>query len=211
MVVAAYDAVVGGPRYVSERTIVSGSRLLELDIHNLAAMRSTRLVDLVGQRSADKSVPEWLWHSAAAVKRAFLQALFEGDGSCSALPRNTIQVSYSTRSGRLAKDVQQMLLEFGVISRRYLHATGEHKVVITNRAHAEMFSKQVGFGSAFQAKLCSLLAALPHKAAGLDGDHVPGLAAFVRAHSGGRWADKEWLRKHNIDRLSGWQREGAKT
>ena len=30
------------------------------------------------------------------------------------LPRNTIQISYSTRSGRLAKDVQQMLLEFGV-------------------------------------------------------------------------------------------------
>ena len=28
MVVAAYDAVVGGPRYVYERTIASGSRLL---------------------------------------------------------------------------------------------------------------------------------------------------------------------------------------
>ncbi len=209
MVVAAYDAVVGGPRYVSERTIVSGSRLLELDIHNLAALRSTRLVDLVGQRSADKSVPEWLWHSAAAVKRTFLQALFEGDGSCSALPRNTIQVSYSTRSGRLAKDVQQMLLEFGVISRRYLHATGEHKVAITNRAHAETFSKQVGFGGAKQAKLCALLAALPHKAPGLDGDHVPGLAAFVRAHSGSRWVDKDWLNRHNIDRLSRWQRGGA--
>ena len=32
------------------------------------------------------------------------------------LPRNTIQISYSTRSERLASDVQQMLLEFGVIS-----------------------------------------------------------------------------------------------
>ena len=73
----------------------------------------------VGQRSADKIIPEWLWQSPAAVKRVFLQALFEGDGSCSALPRNTIQVSYSTRSGQLAIDVQQMLLEFGVISRRY--------------------------------------------------------------------------------------------
>ena len=49
--------------------------------------------------------------------------LFEGDGSCSTLPRNTIQVSYSTRSRQLAVDVQQMLLEFGVISRRYRHAT----------------------------------------------------------------------------------------
>src|SRR6478609_1408933 len=208
IVVAAYDAVVGGPRYVSERTIASGSRLLELDVQNLSTLRKTRLADLVGQRSADKSVPQWLWRSPAAVKRAFLQALFEGDGSCSALPRNTIQVSYSTRSGRLAKDVQQMLLEFGVISRRYLHATGEHKVVITNRAHAELFAKQVGFGGVKQTKLIALLKALPAKAAGLDTDHVPGLAGFVRAKGGGCWTDKEWLRKHNIDRLSRWQRDG---
>jgi DNA gyrase subunit A len=208
-VVAAYDAVVGGPRYISERIIASGSNLLELDIHNVDALRASRLRVLVGQRSAAKAVPDWLWHAPAAVKRAFLQALFEGDGSCSALPRNTVQISYSTRSGQLANDVQQLLLEFGVISRRYLHATGEHKVVITNRAHAESFASQVGFGGTKQAKLRGILAALPVRAAGLDSDHVPGLATFVREHGGGRWVDKEWLRKHNIDRLSRWQRDGA--
>ncbi|HEY9263806.1 MAG TPA: DNA gyrase subunit A, partial [Mycobacterium sp.] len=209
MVVAAYDSVVGGPRYVYEREIVSGSNLLELDIQNLSSLRQSRLVDLLGQRSAAKMVPEWLWNSAAAVKRAFLQALFEGDGSCSALPRNTIQVSYSTRSGQLAKDVQQMLLEFGVISRRYLHATGEHKVVITNRASAEAFFTRVGFGGAKQRKLQRVLSVLPERAAGLDGDQVPGLAAFIRSESGSRWVDKGWLRKHNIDRLSRWRRDGS--
>jgi DNA gyrase subunit A len=209
MVVTAYDAVVGGPRYVYERTIASGSNLLELDIQNMNALRASRLGGLVGQRSAAKAVPDWLWHTPAAVKRAFLRALFEGDGSCSALPRNTIQISYSTRSAQLSKDVQQLLLEFGVISRRYLHATGEHKVVITNRAHAEWFAAQVGFGGAKQQKLAAILGELPETAAGLDRDHVPGLAQFIRAHSGGRWADKEWLRKHNIDRLSRWQRDGA--
>ncbi|ABM10858.1 intein-containing DNA gyrase subunit A [Mycolicibacterium vanbaalenii] len=209
MVVAAYDTVVGGPRYVYERKIASGSTLLELDIQNLASLRQSRLVGLLGQRSAAKMVPEWLWNSAAAVKRAFLQALFEGDGSCSALPRNTIQVSYSTRSGQLAKDVQQMLLEFGVISRRYLHATGEHKVVITNRSSAEAFCTRVGFGGAKQHKLQKLLSDLPERAAGLDGDHVPGLAAFIRRESGSKWVDKEWLRKHNIDRLSRWRRDGS--
>jgi len=209
MVVAAYDAVVGGTRYVSERTIASGSRLLELDIQNLNALRNTRLVDLVGERSADKSVPQWLWHSAAAVKRAFLQALFEGDGSCSALPRNSIQISYSTRSERLATDVQQMLLEFGVVSKRYRHAVGEYKVVITNRAQAEFFAEQVGFGGAKQEKLAEILGGLPEASAGRDGDHVPGLAGFIRTHSGSRWVDKDWLNRHNIDRLSRWQRDGA--
>ncbi|MCG7594204.1 intein-containing DNA gyrase subunit A [Mycobacterium sp. PSTR-4-N] len=209
MVVAAYDSVVGGPRYVYERQIASGSNLLELDIHNLSSLRQSRLAELVGQRSAAKAVPDWLWNSPAGVKRAFLRALFEGDGSCSALPRNTIQVSYSTRSEQLAKDVQQMLLEFGVISRRYLHATGEHKVAITNRAHAEDFSSRVGFGGAKQCKLLDLLAALPEHAAGLDGDQVPGLAPFIRNECGSRWTDKDWLRRHAVDRISRWRRDGA--
>ncbi len=209
MVVAAYDAIVGGPRYTSSRIIKSGSLLHELDIHNLSALKQTRMRDLVGQRSADKSVPEWLWHAPAAIKRVFLQALFEGDGSCSALPRNTIQVSYSTRSAQLAVDVQQMLLEFGVVASRYRHATGEHKVVLTNRGQAERFAGQIGFGGTKQAKLETLLAALPAQGAGRDNDRVPGLAEFIRTHGGGRWADKEWLHKHNIDGLERWRRDGA--
>lgn len=207
-VVTAYDAVVGGTRYVSERTIASGSLLYELDIHNVNALRGSRLWDVVGQRSADNSVPEWLWQAPACVKRAFLQALFEGDGSCSVLPRNTIQISYSTRSERLAKDVQQMLLEFGVVSRRYRHAVGEHKVVITNRAQAELFAAQIGFGGAKQAKLTRILGAMP-PCAGMDGDHVPGLGRFVRRHSGSRWVDKDWLNRHNVDRIQRWRTRGA--
>lgn len=207
MVAAAYDAVVGGPRYVFSRTILSGSTLHELDIHNLTGLKQTRLWDMVGQRSADKYVPEWLWHSPAAVKRVFLQALFEGDGSCSVLPRNTIQISYSTRSERLAKDVQQMLLEFGVVSKRYRHAVGEHKVVITNRAHAELFASQIGFGGAKQEKLVGILEAFP-PCAGRDNDYVPGLAQFIRKHCGSRWLDKDWLNRHNIGRLARWRRDG---
>ncbi|OBF63173.1 DNA gyrase subunit A [Mycobacterium sp. 852002-51971_SCH5477799-a] len=206
-VVAAYDAVVGGQRYVSSRRIASGSILHELDIHNLTALQQSRLAELSKQRSAQKVVPEWLWNAPAAVKRVFLGALFEGDGSCSALPRNTIQVSYSTRSERLAKDVQQMLLEFGVVSKRYRHAVGEYKVVITNRAQAELFARQIGFGGVKQDKLVGILSAMP-PCAGQDTDHVPGLAQFIRKHCGSRWTDKDWLNRHNIDRLSCWRRDG---
>ena len=207
-VLAAYDAVVGGPRYVSERIIASGSNLLELDIHNLDAIASSPLAELTGVRSADKYIPDSVWCSPAPVKRAFLSALFEGDGSCSALPRNIIQVSYSTRSARLATDVQQMLLEFGVVASRYRHATGEYKVVITNRAQAELFAAQIGFGGAKQQKLTGLLADLPARAAGADRDRVPGLAQFIRTHCGSRWADKEWLLKHNVDGIQRWRRDG---
>ena len=207
-VVAAYDAVVGGTRYVSERTIASGSRLLELDVQNLSALADSPLAELSGVRSADKFIPDRVWNSPAPVKRAFLQALFEGDGSCSALPRNTIQISYSTRSARLAADVQQMLLEFGVLAGRYEHATGEHKVAITSREQAELFATEIGFGGAKQTKLVGILHGLPDIAAGRDSDYVPGLAPFIRQHGGGRWLDKEWLRKNNVDRVSRWRRKG---
>jgi len=178
------------------------------NLDRVATLKQSRLWELVGCRSAHKYVPEWLWHAPAAVKRAFLRALFEGDGSCSALPSNTIQVSYSTRSEQLAKDVQQMLLEFGVVSKRCRHAVGEHKVVITNRAQAELFSAQVGFGGTKQAKLTKLLGALP-PCAGMDADHVPGLAAFIRRHAGGSWADRDWLNRHNLDRIQRWRTRGA--
>jgi DNA gyrase subunit A len=207
MVVGAYDAIVGGQRYVSSRTIASGSILHELDVQNLTELKKTRLCDLCGQESATKAVPDWLWLSPAAVKRAFLQALFEGDGSCSVLPRNAIQVSYSTRSERLAADVQQMLLEFGVVSRRYRFALGEHKVVITNRAQAEIFAVEIGFGGAKQAKLTKILGSMP-ACAGRDNDHVPGLAAFIRTHAGGSWADRDWLNRHNVDRIQRWRARG---
>jgi len=207
-VVGAYDAVVGGRRYVSSRMIASGSTLHELDVQNLTELKKTRLSDLCGQRSADKAIPDWLWQSPAAVKRAFLHALFEGDGSCSALPRNTIQISYSTRSERLAINVQQMLLEFGVVSRRYRMAVGEHKVVITNRAQAETFAAQIGFGGAKQTKLTKILYAMP-PCAGMDTDHVPGLAAFIRKHAGGSWSDRNWLNRHNVDRIQRWRTRGA--
>ena len=208
MVVAAYDAVVGGRRYVYQRTIASGSLLFELDVHNLDRLRNSCLGEMLSQRSADKTVPEWLRQSPSAVKRAFLQALFEGDGSCSALPRNTIQVSYSTRSEQLARDVQQMLLEFGVISRRYHHATGEHKVVITNRAQAELFASRIGFGGSKQGKLAGILSAMP-PCAGMDRDQVPGLARFIRKHAGGSWADRDWLQRHNVDRIQRWHTRRA--
>jgi DNA gyrase subunit A len=208
MVVSAYDAVVGGLRYVYQRTIASGSLMHELDVQNLDALRNSCLGELAGRRSASKNVPEWLWQAPAAVKRVFLQVLFEADGACSALPRNTIQISYSTRSERLSADVQQMLLEFGVLSRRYRHMTGEHKVVITNRAQAERFASHVGFGGAKQTRLTGILSSMP-AGAGMDRDHVPGLAAFIRTHAGGSWADRDWLRRHNVDRVERWRTRGA--
>ncbi|MDQ3092875.1 MAG: DNA gyrase subunit A, partial [Actinomycetota bacterium] len=209
-VLVAYDHHVGGQRYVSERTIRSGSQLHEIDVHNLLALRASALGCLIGLRAADKYIPERVWGGTAAFKRAFLQALFTGDGSSSLLPRRTIQVSYSTYSERLASEVQQLLLELGVVSRRCRPSSrGEHKVVITNRRDARIFAERVGFLGAKQRKLRRDLDAVPTASRALSHDHVPFVADYIRSDAGVRWTERDWLRRHNVDRIERWERDGG--
>ena len=118
-----------------------------------------------------------------------------------ALPRNTIQVSYSTRSKQLAVDVQQMLLEFGVVveavSARDGRAQGRH--------HQPRARGNVRRTSRFRRRQAG------------EADENPGVPC--RQVRGGttttsrawrnssartavvRWADQEWLHKHNVDRI----------
>ncbi|MDQ3152935.1 MAG: DNA gyrase subunit A, partial [Actinomycetota bacterium] len=154
---------------------------------------------------AAKRVPEFVWSGSPQLRRAFLQALFTGDGSASRLPRDTVQVSYSTRSEGLAVDVQQLLLEFGIISRRYRHATGEHKVVITNRREAFLFATRVGFTGCKQEKLADILADAMASSRAMSHDHVPGLAAFLREHGAADRANRSWLARNNVDRIERWE------
>jgi DNA gyrase subunit A len=206
-VVSAYAAVVGGAFYVSRRQILSGSELHELDVHNLDALRRSPLSELIGSRSAAKRVPSFVWGGTPAFKRAFLRALFEGDGSSSLLPRGTIQISYSTRSEELARGVQQLLLEFGVISRICSFANGEWKVVITNRREARLFATRIGFLDRKQYRLLAQLDRVPRSSTALSSDHVPFIADYLRADGGLRYVDRDWLARHNIDRVERWDRD----
>jgi len=208
-VLEAYDAVVGGPRYAHSRDIRSGSKLHELDVQNLDTLSVSPLAELQGRQSHEKVVPERVWRGGRQFKRIFLQSLFTGDGSCSLLPHKTIQVSYLTFSEQLAKDVQLLLLEFGVVSRLCHYAKGEHKVVITNRRDARRFMLHVGFLGAKQQKLERLLGEIPLESSALSSDRVPYVADYIRADCGSRWVDKDWLRRHNVDRIARWERGGS--
>jgi DNA gyrase subunit A len=208
-VVEAFDEVVGGKRYVTSRIIRSGSLCHELDVQNLDALRCSPLAELEGLASEHKRVPEFVWTEGCGFKRVFLQALFEGDGSCSLLPRSTIQISYSTRSPSLASGVQQLLLELGVVSRLSRSSRGEIKVVVTNRRDARLFAERVGFLGAKQSKLERALAKIPVTSRALSHDHVPHVAGYIRAEGGSTFAERDWLRRHNVDRIERWERESV--
>ncbi|TDQ05159.1 intein-containing DNA gyrase subunit A [Labedaea rhizosphaerae] len=200
----AYAQVVGSS--ANERTeITSTGKVLRRFRGTASGVRRSVLTELLGYLSAEKHVPEFVWQSGAAVKRAFLASLFTGDGSASSLPRNSVQVSYSTRSERLALDVQQLLLEFGVVSKQVRYDHGEIKVVITNRRDARLFAERVGFLGAKQDKLVAILEAIPLDSRSMSSDHVPFVADFLRAHGATRWTERDWLRRNNIDRVARWE------
>ena len=194
-----------GDRVALQRTPIEAEALPPVRGSAAASLRESELAECIGALSAAKRVPEFVWRGGAVTKRGFLQALFTGDGSCSALPRGTVQVSYSTHSEQLAKDVQQLLLEFGVVSRRSLHVTGEHEVVVTDRRDARLFATRVGFLGVEQTKLVEILGAEAPRSRSLSGDHVPGLAAFLRAHGATTYSDRDWLRRNNVDRIERWE------
>jgi DNA gyrase subunit A len=208
LVLASYDDVVGGARYAYERVIKSGRVLFELDVQEMRAFVSSPLGQMVGLRSDFKRVPDFVWGSSPEFKRVFLQSLFEGDGSSSLLGRNTIQISYSTRSKELARGIQMLLLEFGVVSKQSTSARGEIKVVIGNRREARLFATRVGFLGVKQTKLLRDLSTIPMTSTAMSGDHVPFIAPYIRQDRGSPWKKREWLIKHNIDRIERWERDG---
>jgi DNA gyrase subunit A len=85
---------------------------------------------------------------------------------------------------------------------------GEIKVFFSNRRDARLFARHVGFLGIKNGKLGEELLPIPQASRALSKDFVPYLASYVRSEAGGRWTDRDWLNRHNIDRIDRWEREG---
>jgi DNA gyrase subunit A len=216
-VLHAYDQVVGGHRYVSERhTRRDRKRVQEIDIQEhvggMEAFRASPLAELIGYRSRDKFVPEFVWNGGWGVKRAFLMAAFEGNGG-PRVAHDGFTIHYSTYSDRLASEIQELLAEFGVISRhcRYTRSSGaiEHRLVVSGLRNVKAFAERVGFLRAKQAKLHVLLRRSPLRPHRLSHDKVPFVADYVRdsLDFDRRGSGRRWLTQHNFDRVERWETE----
>ncbi|MYW96926.1 DNA topoisomerase IV [Amycolatopsis rubida] len=216
-VLHAYDQVVGGSRYVSERaTRRDRERIRELDIQDCSgamdAFRASPLAEFIGHQAEDKVVPEFVWNAGPGVKRAFLMAAFEGDGGCR-VAVDGFTVQYSSYSPQLAAQLQEMLAEFGVIAthRQYPRPNGsiEHRLVVSGLRNVRAFAERVGFLKSKQAKVRQLLqqsVVRPHR---LSSDKVPFVADYVRGalDFDRRGSDRKWLTQHNFDQIERWETE----
>jgi len=216
-VLHAYDGIVGGHRYISEReTRRDRKKIYELDIQTyrggMDAFRASPLGELIGHQAREKFVPECVWNGGWGVKRAFLMALFEGDGG----PRvaaDGFTVHYSSYSERLVYEVQELLAEFGVIARlhSYIRPSGsvEFRLIVSGLRNVRAFAERVGFLKTKQAKIRELLRHSPLRPHRLSQDRVPFVADYVRdtLDFDRRGSGRSWLIKHNFDRVERWETE----
>jgi DNA gyrase subunit A len=212
----AYDRVVGGGRSVYERSAEPNRKALRVlavqSINGMEAFRASPLVEFIGHRARDKSVPEFVWQGGWGVKRAFLMAAFEGDGGVR-LSSNGFVVDYTTYSDRLAGEMQELLAEFGVSAMHCRNARPngavEHRLVVTGLRNVRAFAKRVGFMRTKQAKLARLLRHEPLQQHRLSQDSVPFVADYVRnsLDPDSRGNGRKWLTKHNFDRIERWETE----
>ena len=190
----AAESVVGAPGYTHSRKLKSGKEIHELQYSTAAAVTSVKALTEI-QKSGEKEIPIKVLTSSKAVKRIFLQALFEGDGSVYETRRSVV-ISYSSKSKKLIKQLQVMLLEFGIVSK--IHPDKNNfRLLIEGSRNVELFKNFIGFGGRKQKKLEELYnRCLKGRKWSLSkSDYIPFISEYIRKKY------KHWkLKKANIDR-----------
>nr|WP_274600287.1 DNA gyrase subunit A [Persephonella atlantica] len=180
-----------------ERSLKSGKTVIEYQIHHRDTVQSIKEKGF-DKKSSDKEIPYVVLKSSKKVQKAFLKALFEGDGSVYETAR-AVNVSYSSKSKKLVKQLQVLLLNFGIISR--VHRDRQNfRLIISGYENLKLFKERVGFIGKKQEKLEFLLKKVYIKeTANSKTDFIPFLAQYIRDKYRGKGFN-EWLSKHTLDR-----------
>jgi DNA gyrase subunit A len=137
-------------------------------------------------------------------------AAFEGDGGPRVAP-DGFTIHYSTHSERLARELQELLVEFGVIAARHRDVgpgdAFEHRLIISGPRNVRAFAQRVGFMPTKQAKLDELVSRSPLQPHRLSADSVPYVAEYVLSSSPVARRGTGWLMKHNFDSVERWETE----
>jgi stage V sporulation protein R len=124
-------------------TRLDGSRYrVSVSSQNLADFLVEGLGLTHGPSARTKRIPECVLRSPEPVVRAFLRAYFDCDGHA-----GTQGFILSTASEELGRQVQLLLLNYGVLSRRRRGPKGVFHVHVAGRSAAEL-ARRVGFGLA---------------------------------------------------------------
>ncbi|NPA53920.1 MAG: hypothetical protein GXO21_04560, partial [Aquificae bacterium] len=182
-----------------ERKLKSGKEIIEYQVHASAVLEDIKEKGFT-EKSADKEIPDIVLRSSKKIQRAFLKALFEGDGSVYETAR-VVNISYTSKSKKLLKQLQVLLLNFGIVSR--IHPDKQNfRLIISGYENIKLFKEKVGFLGKKQQKLEKLFERIyQKKTANSKTDFIPFIAQYIREKYKGKGFN-EWLSKHSLDRYA---------
>ncbi len=150
-------------------------------------------------RSAAREVPEVILRSPQAVAAAFLRGLYEGDGAVERSARSLLRIGLCSKSRTLLRQVQTVLLRFGIASSLSAEASrATFRLGIVGLNNLRAFEEKIGFVSSEKRGALACALAMHSGRGRSRTDYVPFLAEFVRRHASR--GHRDWLSGHNFDR-----------
>jgi DNA gyrase subunit A len=203
--ISAWKKEFGNSFYTNQRELKSGKTIFEFDVQLQYSKDREKIVsspfykEIVAKKSKDKFIPNVILNSTKEAQKIFLKYLFEGDGSVTLGSKNSIFVTYSTISEKLAKDVQLLLLQFGVIGKTLNSKRNEIKIHIGGLRNLEKFVLNVGFATEKERYLQGIFSADVERRDGklgsLSKDYIPYISEYIRSIS-----NNSYLKRNNFDR-----------
>lgn len=104
-----------------------------------------RDLGLMGTKSGGMFVPDIVFTLPKRQVALFLNRLFSGDGFLHLRPAtNQITIDYASKSRRLIRDVQHLLLRFGINARVRRLSTGHYRLFIHGTRQSSVFLDEIG-------------------------------------------------------------------
>lgn len=202
--VNAYKNQIGSNFYSYQRKLKSDKDIFEFDVQNITEFSKCFLFDdLVQRKAAEKIIPNYILNASKEAQKIFLQYLFEGDGSVSLLEKNTLCLQYCSQSLELVKQVQILLLEFGVVVKiSYQENRTEFKLSVGGFHNIKKFYENINFATKKAEKLKNFVENETERRNQnevrytLSKDYIPYIADYVR-----KYQKNQFLAKKNIDRF----------
>ncbi len=173
------------------RKLKSGKDLYEVYVLN---KEFCEILEKLGvcRRSGEVEIPQAILRSGKESQKWFLKALFEGDGSVN-VRKDGMSIYYHSSSLKLLKQIQILLLNFGIVSS--LKRDGCNYRLIIYTQDAKKFAEEIGFLCTKNEKLKKALSKFKFNA--LNYDKIPYLSEYLRCKY-----NCKWIKKNNVSNYS---------
>lgn len=181
--------------WISSLGLKTGILRYRLSVNNRLFHLWLRHIGFISVRAQFKSIPELILSAPKQIVRAFLQGLFDTDGSSNSKSGGSMPgvIEYCTTSKQLAKQVHLVLLQFGIVGKlrfRKNKKQGAWTIQLLGDS-ARLFYSEIGFKLSREQNSMRLLSKLSNS--NLDViPHLP-FINLSRIPSDHRW-DRRYLR-----------------